>query len=139
LKECDQGVNEVGMAECKLCGKPFITAGPTICPACLKRLDNVYKKALDYLRDHPHERLNAKELAEVIDEDLADVRALIELGWIERDISTEPINEEIDKKRHLLKAFEKELSALQGQSRKYSSYSYERYGRTKDKTKKDKD
>ncbi|HHV53029.1 MAG TPA: hypothetical protein GXX52_06050 [Synergistaceae bacterium] len=129
----------MGMAECKLCGKPFITAGPMICPACLKRLDNVYKKALDYLRDHPYERLNAKELAEAIDEDLVDVRALIELGWIERDISTESASEEMDKKRHLLKAFEKELSTLQGQSRKYGSYGYERHGRAKGKVEKDKD
>lgn len=129
----------MGMAECKLCGKPFLTAGPMICPACLKRLDNVYKKALDYLRDHPEERLNAKELAEAIDEELVDIRALIELGWIERNISAESMGKEIDKRRHLLKDFERELSALQGQSRNYTSYSYERHGRTKGKTKKDED
>jgi hypothetical protein len=45
----------------------------------------------------------------------------------------------MDKKRHLLKAFEKELSTLQGQSRKYGSYGYERHGRAKGKVEKDKD
>ena len=52
------------MHTCQVCNKLFASSGPRICAACMKRLDKVYERAREYLRDHADAELNASSLAE---------------------------------------------------------------------------
>jgi predicted amidophosphoribosyltransferase len=119
------------MHQCQVCRKLFASSGPKICPSCIKRLDRVYEKARSYLRDNPDANLNAKELAEAIDEDVLDIEILIAEGRFERDLA-EDLND--IRRQQLLNEFQKSLSktqenlrALQGQ--KKTTYGKDRHGK----------
>jgi predicted nucleic acid-binding Zn-ribbon protein len=119
------------MHQCQVCGKLFASSGPRICPACIKRLDRVYEKARGYLRDNPNASLNAKELAEAIDEDVLDIEVLIAEGRFERDLSNDLENM---RRQQLLSEFQKSLSKTEAalkaqQEQKRTTYGKDRHGK----------
>ena len=123
------------MVTCSLCNKPFASAGPKICVRCLKRLDTVYVKARDYIRENPKARMSVSELADAIQKDLRDLEVLIAQKRLDRDASetTSEDQDEESRRKKLLATFQRSISdsAGGGESKKaYRSYGEERYGRS---------
>jgi hypothetical protein len=116
------------MSTCQLCGKIFASTGPKVCASCSKRLDRVYEKAREYLRDNPQMELDARDLAEAIQENLHDLEILISQGRFEREAS-DPAERQ---RKRLLEELQKSLSTSSsgragGTSR--STYGRDRHGK----------
>ena len=117
------------MHTCQVCNKLFASSGPRICTGCMKRLDKVYEKAREYLRDHADTELNAPALAEAIGEDVRDLEILLAEGRFERDVSSSEPDDQ--RRRKLLEAFQKSLGTSSGSSveDRRTTYGRDRHGR----------
>ena len=81
------------LSMCKLCGKvfdPFAVPGNKgICFECLRKLDGMYSKIHDYLRDNKEDaRFDPVYLSRVTNISLDNVKLLISMGYLERDMQT---------------------------------------------------
>ena len=125
----------MSVIECYLCGKGFVTTGPKICPACMKRLDALYMDVRDYIRDNPHLRLNVRELAEAMDTDPRDIQALVDMGRLELEGGN---SELLSEKERLLIELEKHLKKEdKGRKTARIKYAAEKYGKKENKKEKD--
>ncbi len=76
------------LMECRLCGRIFTEGGrKNVCPKCLNRLGNLYAEVHKYMRDHDDEEFDIDRLSDAMDASPVDIQALVDLGYIERDIS----------------------------------------------------
>ena len=130
----------MALLSCKLCGKIFTSAGGRTCPACLERLDRLYPKVRMFLRDNPKIEFNVETLAEELDVDIRDIQALVDMGYLDRDLGGSARSEESDRQK-LAKAFENSLKQMKDSTAKQESakhtpvsYGQQRYGE-KDKKK----
>ncbi len=121
------------MVTCDLCNRPFATAGPKICVRCLKRLDAVYVKAREFIRENPKSRLTVSELAEAIGEDVRDLEVLIAQKRLDRDAGdfSGGADDEESRRKKLLESFQRSVTDTSGGEGKktYRSYGEERYGK----------
>ena len=118
------------MSSCVVCGKIFMVSGRPVCPSCRKLIDIVYDKARSYLRDNPNTKLNARELAEAIKEDIALVEILVMEGRFEdkNDIPVE--SEEERNRKKLLEEFQKNTSKTTSSAKRGpTTYGSDRHGR----------
>ena len=92
----------MNLITCKLCGRLFSSARGKICIACLEEVDNMYPKVREYLRDHSQESFNLERISEDMDFDIRYVQALVELGYLDRNLPGESPNEEEKKRKQLL-------------------------------------
>ncbi|MBQ7577540.1 MAG: hypothetical protein IJT21_04630 [Synergistaceae bacterium] len=78
------------LKSCKLCGKVFnYEGGPVkVCLDCFRRLEEVYTHSHDYLRDNDDEKIDFVKLSDAIGADPRDVQELIEMGWLDRELSS---------------------------------------------------
>ena len=75
------------LMKCRLCGKIFTEGGrDNVCPLCLRRLGDLYGEVHEYLRDNEDEKFDVHKLAEAMDVSTVDIQALVDLGYIERDL-----------------------------------------------------
>lgn len=101
----------MSLMRCRLCGKIFSEGGKNnICPQCIKRLNDMYGLVHEYMRDHEEEDFDIYKLAEDVGVSTADIQALVELGYIERDLGLYGKNE-TDRSR-LAHAFQAELDKM---------------------------
>ncbi len=122
----------MNLITCKLCGRLFSSARGKICVTCLEEVDSMYPKVREYLRDHAKESFNLERISEDMDFDIRYVQALVELGYLDRNLPGESQTDEEKKQKQLL------LSELQaslnspsaGKSEKMTGrmYSQKRYG-----------
>ncbi len=120
------------MITCDLCNKPFASTGPRVCVRCMKRLDTVYAKARDFIRDNPKARLDVKEMAEALEVDVRDLEVLIAQKRLDRDADNAmgEVEDEESRRKKLLESFQRSASELSGEPKKaYRSYGEERYGK----------
>ena len=118
------------LGACVVCGKIFMVSGRAICPACHKLMDIIYDKARSYLRDHPNENLNARELAKAIKEDAALVEILVMEGRFEKSYEGPQESEGEKKHRKMLEEFQQGLAKSELESKKaHVTYASERHGR----------
>ena len=105
----------MALVKCKLCGTLYnqsSTNGHRICRNCMRRLEELYGHVHEYMRDNDEENFDIYTLADAMDISTADVQALVDLGYIERDLQTysknkkgnrqqlaEKLNNELDKMR----------------------------------------
>ena len=105
----------MGIVKCRLCGTLFNHPNPTgnrICRNCMRRLEELYDHVHEYMRDNDEEDFDMYTLADSMGISTADVQALVDLGYIERDLQTyrknkegsrqqlaEKLNNELDKMR----------------------------------------
>ena len=116
------------MTTCHVCGKIFGTSSGAVCPSCRKLLDIVYDKARTFLRDHPNDKPNARELAKEIDEDERFVEILMLEGKFDNKDNGGLEEDEVDKKRkRLLEDLQKNLSPT-AQKASISTYGQDRHG-----------
>jgi cell division septum initiation protein DivIVA len=98
------------MTTCRVCGKIFGAMTGSVCPSCSKLLDIVYDKARNYLRDNPKVKVQAKSLAEAINEDVKLVEMLVVEGRFDSNGPAEPMESESEKRRKkLLEELQKNL------------------------------
>ncbi len=128
------------LLSCKLCGKIFTSAGGRTCPACLQRLDELYPRVRDFLRDNPKLQFNVETLSAELEVEIRDIQALVDMGYLDRDLARSTNSQEASKQK-LAQEFENSLkqmkdSAAQRDSAKSTAASYgqQRYGE-KDKKK----
>ena len=57
-----------------------------MCPKCLRRLGDLYAVVHEYLRDNEDEDFDVYHLADAMDVSPVDIQALIDLGYLERDL-----------------------------------------------------
>ena len=115
---------------CKLCGKIFSSSGGRTCPACHKRLDELYPRVREYLRDHPKSAFNVEMVADDLEVDIRDIQALLDLGYLDRDVGSQTDSDTI-RRQKLAQEFETSLKQMKGtpaQSNKSVSYGQQRYG-----------
>ena len=62
----------------------------------------MYPKVREYLRDHSQESFNLERISEDMDFDIRYVQALVELGYLDRNLPGESPNEEEKKRKQLL-------------------------------------
>ena len=115
---------------CKLCGKIFSSSGGRTCPACHKRLDDLYPRVREYLRDNPKTGFNAEMVAAEMEVDIRDIQGLLDLGYLDRDVGSQT-NSETLRRQKLAQEFESSLKQMKdasAQSNKPVSYGQQRYG-----------
>ena len=75
--------------ECKLCRKIYNGfEGQKICPACVRRLEEIYGRVHEYMRDNADKDFDIDTLADEMEISPVDVQALVDMGYIERDLQT---------------------------------------------------
>jgi rubrerythrin len=121
------------MTACNVCGKIFGTSSDSVCPSCRKLLDIVYEKARAYLRDHPKESMNARELAKAIGEDERLVEMLMIEGRFENKNDGEEESEAEKKRKLLLEDLQKNLASTPQKQREAGTYGSDRHGTRKEK------
>ena len=128
------------LLSCRLCGKIFTSAGGRTCPACLARLDELYPKVREFLRDNPKAEFNVETLSDELDVDIRDVQALVDMGYLDRDLDRSARSEDANRQQ-LAKEFENSLKQMKAASSHHdaaknaaASYGQQRYGE-KDKKK----
>ena len=79
----------MGLAGCRRCGKLFnsINNGK-YCGECIRKLEELYGSVHEFMRDHGDDIFDVESLAEAMEINPVDVQALVELGYIERDMQT---------------------------------------------------
>ena len=118
---------------CRLCGKLFTSSGGRTCPACHTRLDELYPRVREYLRDNPKVNFNVEMIADELDADIRDVQSLVDMGYLDRDIGRQTDPDTV-KRQKLAQEFEnslkqiKESSGQRGAAKSAVSYGQQRYG-----------
>lgn len=115
------------LMSCKLCGKAFVSEGLKVCSDCMHRLEDVYYRAHDFLRDSNDDKLDAKHLADEMGVDPRDIQELIEMGWLERDLEIYSRKKGTRRQRQY-EEFSEELEKMKEKS-KVTSYGGEIYAR----------
>ena len=122
------------LAPCKLCGKIFTSSGGRTCPACHERLDKLYPTVRQYLRDNSKRAFNVETVADEMELDIRDIQALLDLGYLDRDIGGQPDAEKI-KRQKLAQEFENSLKQMKDATARQNaaknvaaSYGQQRYG-----------
>ncbi len=116
--------------KCRLCGMLFTSGGRNnVCPLCIRRLEELYGYVHEYMRDHEDEEFDIYKLAEETDSDLADIQALVDLGYIERDLGLYGTRETA--RSRLAKAINGEIDKMN--RNKLTTYGGEIYARSYDR------
>lgn len=100
---------------CKLCGKVFngqqVPGDKGVCLDCLALLESKYSEVHSYIRDNKEEvRFDPAYLAKMTGIKVNDIKLLISMGYLERDMqtwSTKPSERSI-----LAKKFEHEIDKM---------------------------
>ena len=118
---------------CRLCGKIFTSSGGRTCSACHLRLDELYPRVRQYLRDNPKVNFNVEMVADALDTDIRDIQSLVDMGYLERDIGTQT-DPETARRQKLAQEFESSLKQMKDASghrdapKGAVSYGQQRYG-----------
>ena len=115
---------------CSLCGKIFTSSGGRTCSDCMSRLDQLYPKVREYLRDNPKLNFNVETIAETLEVDIRDVQGLVDHGYLDRDIGRQTSQEAL-KRQKLALEFESSLKQMKedlSKSKTSVTYGQQRYG-----------
>jgi hypothetical protein len=98
----------------------------------LQRLDDLYPKVREYLRDYPKNALNVETLSEKMNEDIRDIQALVDMGYLDRDFDRTADPATLNRQK-LAKEFETSLRQMQNASASRdakgpASYGQQRHG-----------
>jgi len=118
------------LKKCRLCGNVYRANDSDsyrICRACKHRLDDLYGRVHEYLRDNEDEDFDIYELGEAMGISTADIQALVDLGYLERDLKTYGGRGATDREK-LAEAFSNELTKMK---KAPVSYGATIYGRDK--------
>ena len=116
------------LIECRLCGRVFTHGGrKNVCPRCLRRLGDLYAEVHEYMRDNEDEDFDINKLAEGMGISTIDIQALIDLGYLARDLKDEE-----EDRRKLAQAISAEMEKI-GLRHKLTTYGGDIYSRGYDR------
>ena len=99
------------LIKCRLCGRIFTHGGKNnICPLCVRRLEELYGLVHEHMRDNEDKNFDIYKLADEMGVSTADIQALVDLGYIERDIGLYGKRE--TQRSKLANAFNSELEKM---------------------------
>ncbi|MBQ4431791.1 MAG: hypothetical protein II877_09825 [Synergistaceae bacterium] len=79
----------MALTECRLCRRIYNGfEGQRICGDCIRRLEEIYGRVHEYMRDNQDRDFDLETLADEMEISPVDVQALVDLGYIERDLQT---------------------------------------------------
>ena len=114
------------LKKCRLCEKIFTEGGrDNVCPLCLRRLEELYAEVHEYMRDNEDEDFDVYKLAEAMEVSTVDIQALVDLGYIERDLGLYGTRE--TERSKLAQAFSREIDKMS--RRKLTTYGGDIYSR----------
>ena len=123
------------LLSCKLCEKIFTSPGGRTCPACHARLEELYPRVREYLRDNAKIGFDMETLAGALDVDIRDIQGLVDLGYLDRSAVGGQIDPDAQKRQKLAQEFEASLKQMKDTSARSSaaksastSYGQQRYG-----------
>ena len=77
------------LIECKLCRRIYNGfEGQRVCGDCIRRLEEIYGHVHEYMRDNQDRDFDLETLADEMEISPVDIQALVDLGYIERDLQT---------------------------------------------------
>ena len=117
----------MALVTCKLCRKVFTAAGVRTCPDCKKRLDDLYMKVRDFLRDNPKMEFNVDTLSASLDADIRDIQALVDMGYLDRDFKANLSGEESSRQKLALE-LEKSLNEMKAAAASHAQKGAVTYG-----------
>ncbi len=101
----------MALITCKLCGKVFTATGGRNCPECLRKLDDIYPIVREFIRNNPKTSMNVDDLSKELDIDIKDLQAMVDMGYLDRDVDRKALAEESGRQKLALE-FEKSLNAM---------------------------
>ena len=115
----------MSLRECKVCKSLYddeIYLGTQdICHDCRMRLEGTYNRIHNYLKGHsPQDKIDLNELAEYTSTTPEEMKLLLELGWLERDIQT--YSTTISDRQKLAREFAAELKKMIEERKKVRTY-----------------
>ncbi len=79
----------MALTECRLCRRLYNGfEGQRICGECMRRLESIYGHVHEYMRDNKDKDFDLETLADEMGISPVDIQALVDLGYIERDLQT---------------------------------------------------
>ena len=116
------------LKKCRLCGSVYRAEdydSYRICRSCKHRLDDIYGRVHEYLRDNEDKNFDIYELGEAMDISTADIQALVDLGYLERDLKTYGARGMTDREK-LAAEFGSELTKMKKAPVSYGATIYSR-------------
>ncbi len=121
----------MALIECKLCRRIYNGfEGQKICGDCIRRLESIYGHVHEYMRDNQDKNFDLDTLADEMDISPIDIQALVDLGYIERDMQTYSRDKKGSRQK-LAEAINAEAEKLRRNITTYGGVLYERDARNK--------
>ena len=121
----------MALIECKLCRRIYNGfEGQKICGDCIRRLESIYGHVHEYMRDNQDKNFDLDTLADEMDISPIDIQALVDLGYIERDMQTYSRDKKGSRQK-LAEAINAEAEKLKRNITTYGGVLYERDARNK--------
>ncbi|MBQ9904016.1 MAG: hypothetical protein IJM47_04425 [Synergistaceae bacterium] len=128
----------MALTECKLCRRVYNGfEGQKICSQCIQRLETIYGHVHEFMRDNRDRDFDLDTLADEMDISPVDIQALVDLGYIERDMQTysrdkkgtrqklaEAINGEVEKLKRNITTYGGDVYARESHRKKDDERQY---------------
>ena len=116
------------LKKCRLCGNVYRANDSDsyrICRPCRHSLEDIYGRVHEYMRDNEDEDFDIYKLGEAMNIDTAYIQALVDLGYLERDLKTYGNRQETDREK-LAAAFSNEITKIKKAPITYGGIKYAR-------------
>ena len=121
----------MALIECKLCRRIYNGfEGQRVCGECIRRLEEIYGHVHEYMRDNQDRDFDLETLADEMEISPVDIQALVDLGYIERDLQTYSRDKKGSRQK-LAEAINAEAEKLRRNITTYGGVLYERDARNK--------
>lgn len=134
-------VCNMSLKPCKICGRLYDSARGKFCAQCLQEVDEFYPKVREFIRDRRKTRFSVDSLSEEMGVDILRIQALVDLGYLDRDVPgiSSDIDEEKKKREALAQRIQGSLNSSppppsggqQEEAKKHRTYGQEIYGTRK--------
>ena len=105
----------MALQKCRLCNRIYASeslTGHRICRSCIHKLEDTYVLVHEYIRDNEGEDFDIYSLAEATGISTAEIQAIADLGWLERDFQTYADTEK-SKRERLAAALNAEIKKIE--------------------------
>ncbi len=130
----------MSLKPCKICGRLYDSVRGKFCAQCLQEIDEFYPKVREFIRDHRNTRFSVDSLSEEMGVDIIRIQALVDLGYLDRDVPgiSSGIDEERKKREELAQRIQGSLNSSplpsgehQEETKRHRTYGQEIYGTRK--------
>lgn len=125
----------MALQKCRLCDRLYAAGSPTeyrVCGNCRRKLEDLYGHVHEYMRDNKDEEFDIYKLSEAMEISTAEVQALVDLGYLDRDLQTYARSEK-EKREKLVEGLNGELKKFETKKAPVTTYGGIVYSRRKRK------